>query len=123
MHAAPRKAGELREREASAYNAIHSRRGCRQQDWHTDYNPADVRRKRRKPRSAIMCLETGSRLWIAVDGVAVEVKLEVGDILLFDGDVVHAGAAYAWANTRLHVYLDVLGVRHVLNETYLVEDE
>ena len=51
----------------------------------------------------------------------VEVHIEVGDILLFDGDVVHAGAAYTSANTRLHVYLDVAGVGHEANTTYLVK--
>ena len=55
-----------------------------------------------------------------VNGVAVEVQLEMGDIVLFDGDVVHAGAAYAEANTRLHVYLDVHGVEHESNGTFIV---
>ena len=56
-----------------------------------------------------------------MNGVAVEVQLEAGDILLFDGDVVHAGAAYAEKNTRLHVYLDLPGVaEHEANGTYLV---
>ena len=99
---------------------MHSRKGCLQQGWHTDYDPTAVAQRRRKPRSAILALEAGARLWVVVNGVAVEVQLEVGDILLFDGDVVHAGAAYAKANTRLHVYLDVRGVEHEANGTFLV---
>ena len=37
--------------------------------------------------------------------------LEPGDVLVFDGDVVHAGAAYRAPNTRVHVYLDVPSVK------------
>ena len=120
MHEALRRAGELKGREEGGYNVIHSRKGCKQQEWHSDYDPGAVARCCKKPRSAILCLEAGTRLWVIVNGVAVEVQLEVGDILLFDGDVVHAGAAYAYANTRLHVYLDVRGVEHrELDTTYL----
>ena len=34
-------------------------------------------------------------------------NLHVGDIILFDGDIPHAGSAYHVANIGLHVYLDV----------------
>jgi len=117
-----RTAGELRGRRARVFNAIHSRKGCREQPWHTDHDPVPLARMRRKPRSAILALQPGARLLIAVKGVVHEVRLEVGDILVFDGDVVHAGAAYAEANTRLHAYLDIVGVERPHNETYVVEN-
>ncbi|MDC0525698.1 hypothetical protein OAO87_01770 [bacterium] len=79
-------AGELRGRRARVFNAIHSREGCREQRWHTDHDPVPLARMRRKPRSAIMALEAGAKLLIAVKGVVHEVRLEMGDILVFDGD-------------------------------------
>ena len=46
--------------------------------------------------------------------------LQPGDVLLFDGYTVHAGASYAKPNTRLFVYLDVPGVvREKTDSTYL----
>ena len=53
------------------------------------------------------------------DAVGVEVSLHAGEVLLFDADVIHAGAAYTErANTRLHVYLDVAGFVREPNYTW-----
>jgi ectoine hydroxylase-related dioxygenase (phytanoyl-CoA dioxygenase family) len=41
----------------------------------------------------------------------VPTLLNPGDLLVFDGDVSHAGASYALPNTRVHVYLDVPGLK------------
>ena len=45
------------------------------------------------------------RSWAAV--LTVVVRLAPGDVLVFDGDVAHAGASYCECNLRLHTYLDV----------------
>ena len=51
--------------------------------------------------------------------IGVEVLLHAGEVLLFDADVIHAGAAYTErANTRLHVYLDVEGYVRKHNYTW-----
>ena len=65
-----------------------------------------------KPASVILALEDGARLWVRdEDGrTEREIVLRAGDVLVFDGDVAHAGAAYLSANTRVHVYLDVPSV-------------
>ena len=43
-------------------------------------------------------------------------------MLIFDGDLVHAGAAYPHAaNVRMHTYLYATGVRRPDNTTYKVE--
>ena len=39
-------------------------------------------------------------------------------LLVFDGDVAHAGAAYSELNTRVHVYLDVCGVKRERDYTW-----
>lgn len=47
---------------------------------------------------------------------AMQLKLNAGDVLLFRGDLVHGGAAWAaddvdGCNVRIHAYLDVEGVK------------
>ena len=56
-----------------------------------------------------MALQDGARLlvWDAERRATVCVVLYAGDVLVFNGDVGHAGADYHVGNTRLHVYLDV----------------
>ena len=68
-----------------------------------------IRRPRRKPCSAILALQPGSRLYVYDTLLKhdVTVLIPPGAILVFDGDVAHAGASYATPNTRVHVYLDV----------------
>ena len=51
----------------------------------------------------------------------VTVLVPVGAILLFDGDVAHAGASYAACNSRVHVYLDVPGVSRDQDYTWFPE--
>lgn len=46
------------------------------------------------------------------------IKMEPGDMLLFRGDLVHAGAGYSELNFRMHCYLDY-GYREP-NKTWLV---
>ena len=107
--------GELRGRVWSGAHVLHSKRRCAEQKRHWDYNP-DVLEGRQgcKPATAILALEPGARIIFFEDenksGGRVPVLLHPGDLLLFDGDVSHAGASYALSNTRVHVYLDVPGV-------------
>ena len=65
-----------------------------------------------------MVLEKGAKLVLGMipSGLTMEImadRLRVGDIVLIDGDVPHAGSAYHVANIGLHVYLDVPGVARV----------
>ena len=52
-------------------------------------------------------------------GKLVAVPLGPGDVLVFDGNVAHAGAWYAAPNTRVHLYLDVVGVARATDFTKL----
>ena len=45
-------------------------------------------------------------------------RLDPGDILVFDGDLEHAGAAYTDSNIRLHAYLDVSEYTRTPDSTY-----
>ena len=98
------------------------------QDRHCDYDPVltrydGARRRRVKPCSAILGLQPGARLYVYDPALCcdVTVLVPVGHILLFDGDVAHAGACYATTNTRVHVYLDVPGVRCEKDVTWVEE--
>lgn len=102
--------------------AIKSRAGCKEQRAHTDYDPkaADFRRSAtlgEHPYSAIFALEKGTSFVVygpastATRRTRRLVSLERGDLLIFRGDVVHAGAAYRKPNTRVHVYIDHARVR------------
>ena len=55
------------------------------------------------------------------EGIAFEITLSAGEVLIFDGDLVHAGAAYPnCANTRVHMYLFVMGETRPLGGTWKV---
>jgi len=67
-----------------------------------DQRPEDV------PLACIVALQDGTRLhvWPFDTGKEEEVVLNAGDMLLFRGDLGHAGAEYDEENWRLHVYID-----------------
>ena len=95
---------------------LHSSARCHQQKRHWDYNPDLLEgRRKRKPASALLSLESGTRIIFFEDEYKatgkVPVQLHPGDLLVFEGEVSHAGASYAQPNTRVHVYLDVQDVK------------
>lgn len=45
------------------------------------------------------------------------VNLDVGDVMLFRGDLIHSGSAYAKENIRLHAYLHISGIKRPRNTT------
>ena len=108
-----RKSGELDGRSRGEMNALQSLPGCRQQRLHWDFNPDLCEGLRsRKPASVILAMQHGARLMVRNESAnaTVPIALSPGDVLVFEGDVAHAGAAYCVRNTRVHVYLDVPGV-------------
>ena len=109
--------GLVRGRRVGTAVALHSFAGCGAQPMHTDYDAGRVERCVAKPFGVLVALEDGTRLCMP-DG---DVGMGPGDILVFDGDCVHAGAAYSAPNTRVHIYLDSPGVHRPHNETYLVQ--
>ena len=92
--------------------------GCKEQKVHTDYVSERVAERppgSPKPRTAWVVLQKGAKLVLGMlpSEVTLELKpdfLHVGDIVIFDGDIPHAGSAYSKPNIGLHVYLDVPGV-------------
>ena len=100
---------ELEGRSFEEFHALQSLPGCRRQGLHWDFDPDMCEGLQRKPVSAFLTMEYGTRLHVRdeAENVTIPVVLEPGDILVFEGDVAHAGAAYVSRNTRVHVYGDV----------------
>lgn len=111
--------GFLRRRCLGGVVVIHSKKGCKRQQWHTDYDPDQLKNLRRKPLGVIVALQSKT-FFSTPDCVHV---LEAGDILCFTGDVIHAGSAYDKENTRLHFYLDVEEHIRPHNKTWLVASQ
>lgn len=111
---------------------LKSMRGCRPQMVHCDYDPESLKGLPcdMVPHGMLVALEDGTRLAVypgshqaeEVDdlGVAVVVDLSPGDVLLFRGDLLHAGSSYTNENVRMHVYLDSAIVSRSFNATHLL---
>lgn len=97
---------------------LHSFAGCQRQHLHTDFDVADVTRARTKPLGVLVALQDQTALYIG----GTDVALSAGDMLVFDGDVVHAGAAFESCNTRVHFYLDSYEVPRDFNRTYFADE-
>jgi len=50
----------------------------------------------------------------------MQLALNAGDVVVFRGDLVHAGATYEKRNVRLHVSLDVEDIAQSANSTHLM---
>lgn len=93
---------------------LHSMPGCQQQQWHTDFDPFAVMLARKKPLGVVVALEdetffaTPSKMY----------QMAPGDIVIFEGDTVHAGSAYDASNTRMHIYIDTASCPRKHNKTY-----
>ena len=113
---------------------LESLPGCQQQAFHTDYSLADlatVPQVDDMPLGVIIALEDNTKLM--VQGLAplnknlalrtrkkmgFAVNARKGDVLIFRGDLIHAGAAYTQRNIRLHCYIDSQWVTRQTNATY-----
>lgn len=90
---------------------LQSLKGCKQQQWHTDYDPSD----HTTGFGLLLALEDDTRF----ETLEETVRLSRGDLLIFKGDLVHAGSWYDKENIRIHAYWDIVHTRRP-NTTYLV---
>ena len=95
---------------------LHSKPGCKRQQWHTDYDPDKVGVMKCKPKGIIVALENHTKFVTPMKTFV----LQRGDIISFDGDEIHAGSDYTRANTRIHVYADTFQSERPENVTWLV---
>tara|TARA_B100000482_G_C12612327_1_gene299605 strand:+ start:130 stop:573 length:444 start_codon:yes stop_codon:yes gene_type:complete len=113
----------LRDRDFLKYRTVgttailHSKAGCKRQQWHTDYDPEKCRESSIKPLGVIFALQDETYFNVHKKK---KIVMKKGQILIFDGDLIHAGSAYDVENTRIHIYLDSPDVLRSRNKTYLL---
>ena len=92
---------------------LQSLPNCKQQPWHLDYDPANT-----TGFGLLLALQDETRLELLEETV----HLNRGDVLVFRGDVVHAGSWYEQENLRIHAYVDVEGASRRTNATYIIRE-
>jgi len=110
--------------------------GCVQQKAHCDFPPEDLNRDCRcNPMGCLIAIMPNTKivLWPKMFSLddwkdrepvrSVILQLEPGEIFVFRGDLVHAGAAYQTQHFRLHMYLDGPDNRQRKNATWIVRYE
>jgi hypothetical protein len=121
--------------------ALMSKAFCKAQLEHTDYSPKTLAAATDEtmPLASLCALMDGTLfdVWpgaIRFDRTRtykpMQIKLNKGDVLIFRGDLVHAGAACLGetGNVRIHAYLDVAGIQRPKHgdgaeETHFMCDE
>lgn len=124
---------------ATDFVILESRPGCQIQAAHTDYVPDDALRATpddTMPLLAVIALQPATTLevWPASHRLVRRtrltrvtpkiarhtVTLDAGDVIVFRGDLVHAGSAYKARNIRLHAYIDHPTVLRPPNRTWAI---
>ena len=113
------RVGFLEGREPTLMHLLHSLKGCEKQEWRWDWDPDKVGECETKPLGVMLALEPNTLFRVWEDGKLHVITLGPGDVLLFEGDVLHAGADYPDAcNTRVHLYLDVPALTRTPNSNW-----
>ena len=99
----------------TAFYLIGSKSGCPEQHLHTDVSKTYIQEisdsEKPFPFQVLVFVDTaGGALTVKLASGLQTVNFEFGDIVVFHGGMVHAGAAYATENVRLHFYMDVKGI-------------
>lgn len=114
---------------------LHSKPGCQQQNPHCDYEFENQDFTGLKnfhiPLGCVISIMANTRLEVWPRSMCVSSRqlcnetflrktlfLEAGDIVVFRGDLTHAGSAYQEDNYRLHTYLDSPDVMRSHNKTW-----
>ena len=96
-------------------------------DWDSSALPKEMTRVVR-PIGVLVALQNDAYLnvWPGSHKLATEKGVQgqnAGDVLLFDGALVHGGGAYTDTNFRLHKYLDVSSVVRNPDHTWIVDED
>lgn len=116
----------------SPWVILKSLAGCHEQPAHCDYQRATLNvSDEHMPLAALLAIEPGTMLSVWPKSITggdmperierVVLNMDVGDMVVFRGDLVHAGSGYDAENHRLHAYLDSEYVSRIDNRTWLVK--
>jgi len=108
----------LRNRSMGTTVVMHSKAQCAKQHWHTDFDPDMCKSAQVKPLGVLFALQDNTSLNIHK---RKKIDLKRGEMLLFSGDVIHAGSHYDNENTRIHIYLDSNEVKRQRNKTFIIK--
>jgi hypothetical protein len=99
---------------------LHSKKGCAaQKPLHFDFDANAVIGAPAKPFSVLLALEDDTTLDLPG---GVQLVLQRSDLLVFNGDLAHAGSAYpVKANTRFFMYVDAPHIVAPEDETFPYE--
>lgn len=130
------------DRAATDFVILESRPDCQIQAAHTDYEPDAPLRATTDdtvPLLAVIALQPATTLevWPASHRLVRRtrltrvtpkiarrtVTLDAGDVIVFRGDLVHAGSPYTARNIRLHAYIDHPTVPRPPNRTWTIQRE
>ena len=119
---------------------LESARGCQIQAAHTDYIPDAALLETDDdtvPLLAVFALQNGTKLDVWPESHRLmrrprltrhtpkvarkTVELDAGDVIVFRGDLIHAGSAYTARNLRIHAYLDHPTVSRPPNRTWVIQ--
>ena len=120
---------------------LKSVKGCRKQLPHCDYEQDltfATTQDRDIPLGCLICVMEGTTLDVwpkshrlpclhsditdSVEPISrTTIKLNVGEMLVFRGDLVHAGSSYQKDNYRVHVFLDSDKVFRNKNRTWFMD--
>lgn len=127
-------------RSATDFVILESLRGCQRQAAHVDYVPDAAlldTTDETVPLLAVVALQSGTfldvwpgshrlvrrpRLTRHTPHIRREtVELNAGDVIVFRGDLIHAGSEYARHNLRIHAYIDHPLVPRPPNKTWVIQ--
>lgn len=99
---------------------VRSEPYCKRQKLHTDYDIDKLRhiKKTDYPYGILVGVSDNSRFLISDKNRVKTIYINKGDIIVFRGDVLHAGAEYYSENIRLHAYVDSKKYKREKNTTY-----
>ena len=128
----------------SNFVVIHSKPGCSKQAFHCDYQPSKELDNAclnvdNMPLACLVALSDGTKLCVYNYGInmiktdsnitaisqritPMTLLLKAGDVVVFRGDLIHAGGEYDEDNYRLHAYIDSNRVPRTPNRTFVVKN-
>ena len=109
--------GYMQGRYLGSIVLLKSLSGCKRQYWHTDYNSNECSHLKIKPLGVILALQNDTLFDEFPDTIH---KLNQGDLLIFEGDEIHAGSSYNAENIRVHAFIDVNEIKRKRNKTYKI---
>ena len=102
---------------------VRSEPYCKRQKLHIDYDKDKLRsmKKTDYPYGIIVGVSDNSRFIVSINNKIQTIHINKGDVIIFRGDLVHAGAEYYSENVRLHAYIDSVKYKREKNRTYIHE--